>query len=166
MSRDYAKSENVTAGYREAGTTVSRKGGTPKPRRRDVSYLVHPQEILRVPTHAVGRAQERRAYARARLSLSLSVRRIAGQPGEYDHLRTEDISSNGVFFFYPQHIEPGTPIELDVLLVDPAFGQGSVRMRTAAHVVRAEPSRNAGWHGLAATFDDISFSRDESVPQT
>ena len=124
MSRDYAKSDNVTAGYREPGTAVPPKGGTSEPHRRDGSYLMHPQEILRVPTQAVGRAQERRAYPRARLSLSLSVRRIAGQPGEHDHLRTEDISSNGVFFLYPQHIEPGTPIELEVLLVDSSLWTG------------------------------------------
>jgi hypothetical protein len=124
---------------------------------------MQPQGITGVPTHAVGRANERRAYARARLSLSLSVQRVAGQRGLPDPFHTEDISSNGVFFLYPQHIEPGTPIELEVLLVNQAFGRGTVRMRTLAHVVRAQNAEAPGWHGLAATFDDISFMREEPV---
>lgn len=136
----------------------------PQRHGRNASYRTPPQGIPRVPTHAVGRVEERRAYARARLSLSLSVRCIAGQNSEQDPLRTEDISSNGVFFLSPQRIDPGTPIELEVLLVDRALGRGSVRMRTMAHVVRAETSHATGWHGLAATFDDISFTRDESLP--
>ncbi len=126
-------------------------------------YLMQPQGIAGVPTHAVGRANERRAYARARLSLSMSVERIAGQRGLPDPLHTEDISSSGVFFLYPQHIEPGTPIELEVLLVNHAFGRGTVRMRTAAHVVRAQNAETPGWHGLAATFDEISFMREETM---
>ena len=154
----------MNSSYCEPDPADSQTGGLSEPHGRNASYQMHPQRILRVPTHAVGRAQERRAYARARLSLSLSVRRIAGQHCKQDPLRTEDISSNGVFFLYPQRIEPGTPIELEVLLVDRALGRGSVRMRTVAHIVRAEASKNAGWHGLAATFDDISFTLDESIP--
>ena len=152
----------MTARIREPDSAELPKSGMSEPHGRNGSYRT--QGILGVPTHAVGSARERRAYARARLSLPLNVRRVAGQLGKQDHLRTEDISSNGVFFLYPQHIDPGTPIELEVVLVDRALGRGSVRMRTMAHVVRAEPSENAGWHGLAATFDDISFLRDESVP--
>jgi hypothetical protein len=120
--------------------------------------------IARVPTHTVGRNQERRAYIRARLSLPLRVERIAGQRDSKSHsLRTRDISSSGVFFNYPQPLAPGTPIEFEVLLVDRPRGHGSVRMRTMAHVVRAEHSEETGWHGLAATFDDISFVRDEQI---
>jgi hypothetical protein len=112
------------------------------------------------PTHS-RRAHERRAYTRARLSLPLKVQRIAGQRGLPACLHTEDISSNGVFFLYPQHIEPGTPLELEVLLIDRVLGRATVRMRILAHIVRAQDSSKHGWHGLAATFDDISFVRDE-----
>ena len=164
MSGDHIKRHIVNSGYRGPDPADSQTSGMSEHHGRNASYQMHPQGILQVPTHAVGRAQERRAYARARLSLSLSVQRIAGQRCKRDPLRTEDISSNGVFFLYPQRIEPGTPIELEVLLVDRALGRGSVRMRAVAHIVRAETSENAGWHGLAATFDDISFTRDESIP--
>ena len=124
-----------------------------------------PKGIARVPTHAVRPPEERRAYARAKLSLPLRVKRIAGQRellGE--PLRTTNISSSGVLFQCPQRIEPGTPIEIEVCLVDRPFGRGTVRMKTETHIVRAEASSRPGWHSLAATFDDITFQREEPMP--
>jgi len=124
-----------------------------------------PEGIARVPTHAVRPVEERRAYTRARLSLPLRLKRIAGQRKHKDQtLRTANISSSGVLFLYPQRIEPGTPVEIEVLLVDRPLGRGTVRMMTEAHVVRAEPSSRHGWHALAAAFDDITFQRDEPLP--
>ena len=124
-----------------------------------------PKGIARVPTHAVRPPEERRSYARAKLSLPLRVNRIAGQREQMgETLRTTNISSSGVLFLCPQRIEPGTPIEIEVCLVDRPFGRGTVRMRTEAHIVRAEPASRAGWHFLAATFDDITFQREEPLP--
>ena len=124
-----------------------------------------PRGIARVPTHTVGSASERRAYVRARLSLPLSIQRVAGQrDAAQPSLRTRDISSSGVYFFSRDRIEPGTPIELEVLLVDRPHGRGAVRMCAVAHVVRTEDVGRKGWHGLAATFDDITFRRDEPLP--
>jgi hypothetical protein len=124
-----------------------------------------PKGMARVPTHAVRRPDERRAYSRAKLSLPLRVKRIAGQRERTaEPLRTTNISSSGVLFLCPQRIEPGTPIEIEVSLVDRPFGRGNVRMKTEAHVVRAEPAARAGWHFLAATFDDITFQREEPLP--
>jgi hypothetical protein len=121
--------------------------------------------ISRVPTHSVGRANERRAYIRARLSLPLRVHRVAGQRDSTScSLHTRDISSSGVYFLYPQPLELGTPIDIEVLLVDRPFGRGSVRLCSTAHVVRAQESGKPGWHGLAALFDDISFVRDDHEP--
>ncbi len=124
-----------------------------------------PKGMARVPTHTVRRPDERRAYSRAKLSLPLRVKRIAGQrERSLEPLRTTNISSSGVLFLSPQRIEPGTPIEIEVCLVDRPFGRGNVRMNTEAHVVRAEPASRAGWHFLAATFDDITFQREEPLP--
>lgn len=123
------------------------------------------RNAFRVPTHVVGVAFERRLYARAALNLPLRLRRVGEQVEPVPvTLLTRDISSSGVYFLAPRRIEPGTPIELEVALVDRPFGQGSVRMCTAAHVVRADETHTPGWHGLAATFDDIAFDRDESLP--
>lgn len=124
-----------------------------------------PKGIARVPTHSVRPAEERRAYARAKLTLPLRVKRIAGQKERIaDLLRTSNISSSGVLFLCPQKIEPGTPIEIEVCLVDRPFGRGTVRMKTEAHVVRSEPSSRPGWHNLAAMFDEITFEREEAMP--
>jgi hypothetical protein len=124
-----------------------------------------PKGMARVPTHAVRPPDERRAYARAKLSLPLRVKRIAGQRERSEQpLRTANISSSGVLFLCPHRIEPGTPIEIEVCLVDRPFGRGTVRMKTEAHIVRAEPASRAGWHTLAATFDDITFQREEPLP--
>ena len=121
--------------------------------------------IARVPTHAVRRGQERRAYVRVRLALSMRVERIAGQRDVISRvLQTQNISSSGVYFYSPCRIEPGTPIEMELLVVDRPWGRGSVRMRTDAHVVRVDEISRPGWHGLAAAFDDISFIRDEPLP--
>ena len=124
-----------------------------------------PKGISRVPTHAVRPVEERRAYTRAKLSLPLRLKRIAGQREQKPQaLRTTNISSSGVLFLYPQRIEPGTPIEIEVCLVDRPLGRGTVRMMTEAHIVRAEPSSKIGWHALAACFDEITFERDEALP--
>jgi hypothetical protein len=126
-----------------------------------------PKGISRVPTHAIRPVEERRAYARAKLSLPLRLVRVAGKrENKQQTLRTANISSSGVLFLCPQRIEPGTPIEIQVCLVDRPLGQGTVRMMTEAHIVRAEPASEPGWHSLAAIFDDISFHRDEHLPSS
>jgi PilZ domain len=124
-----------------------------------------PKGMARVPTHAVRPVAERRSYTRAKLSLPLWLKRIAGQRGQrHQSLRTTNISSSGVLFLCPQHIEPGTPLEIEVCLVDRPLGRGTVRMTTEAHVVRTEPSTRSGWHSVAVCFDDIAFHREEPIP--
>ena len=148
--------------------THTQRSSRPAQAGNDATSVAAPvlrSSFKRVPTYAVGRTQERRSYARVRLSLSLRVRRIAGQrEGRARPLRTKDISSSGVYFLSPRHVEPGTPIQLELVVVDHPLGRGSVRMCTEAHVVRADESPNPGWYGLAAAFDDISFLRDEPLP--
>ena len=125
-----------------------------------------PRGINRVPTHTVGRVRERRAYARARLSLPLRLERVAGQcHTQHYFLQTTDISSSGLFFLSPLRIEAGTPIELEVKLIAQPVARATVHMSAAAHVVRAEAGEKPGWYGVAAAFDDISYRRDEKFPE-
>jgi hypothetical protein len=122
-----------------------------------------PRGINRVPTHTVGRARERRAYARARLSLPLRLERVAGQRHtQHYFLQTADISSSGLFFLSPLRIEAGTPIELEVKLIAQPVARATVHMSAIAHVVRTETAEKPGWYGVAAAFDDISYRRDEN----
>ena len=128
--------------------------------------LTRQRRFSRVPTHVVGVAYEKRSYPRAALRLALRLVRVAGHRESKEvTLVTRNISSSGVYFLSPQYIKPGTPIELEVALGERPLGRGSVRMTTVAHIVRAEPADSPGWHGLAASFDDISFHRDEYVPR-
>lgn len=133
---------------------------------RLVPVAPNPAPFGRVPTHAVRFPLERRFHARAALNLPLRLRRVGDQVEPTPvTLLTRNISSSGVFFLAPKPIAPGTAIELEVALVDRPLGQGSVRMSTAARVVRSEPAASPGWHGVAAMFDDIAFDRDEAVPE-
>ncbi len=125
-----------------------------------------PRGIRRVPTHTVEVPNERRVYARAKMRLNLRLTRIAGQrPERHMHLHTQNISSSGVYFLCPLPLEPGTPIRLEVALVERLYRRGSVRMITEAHIVRVDSVPISGMHGVAATFDDITFHRDDPVPQ-
>lgn len=124
-----------------------------------------PRRFARVPTHAIGVADDRRRYPRARLSLPLRLTRIGDivEPVPVT-LVTRNISSSGVYFLAPRDIEPGTAIELEVALVERPFGFGGVQMCTAAHVVRAEECETPGWRGYAASFDDFDLKRDDVIP--
>lgn len=124
-----------------------------------------PQRFARIPTHAIGVALERRGNPRAYLSLPLRLTRVGNKIEPIPVvLVTRNISSSGVYFLAPCSLEPGTAIELEVALVERPFGQGTVQMCTAAHIVRAEESDMPGWRGYAASFDDFAIRRDDVVP--
>jgi len=80
-------------------------------------------------------------------------------------LVTRNISSSGVYFLAPRDIPAGTPIELEVGLVDRPMGCGRVQLCTAARIVRTEETDMPGWHGYAATFDDFAIEHDDAVPR-
>jgi len=124
-----------------------------------------PRRFVRVPTHAVGVHPEQRQYPRATLKLPLRLRAVRGVPEEYPiTLVTRDISSTGVYFLCPKELAVATPIELEIVLVSKPLGRGNVVMATSAHVCRVEPAAMPGWHGIAASFDDVQFDRDDHLP--
>jgi hypothetical protein len=144
--------------------SANRISSPAEPRETELKDL-QPRRFLRVPTHAVSVAKDRRRTPRACLSLPMRLVKIgdAVEPVPVT-LVTKNISSTGIYFLAPRVIEPGTAIELEVALVERPLGRGSVRLRTAAHVVRTEASEVPGWNGFAASFDDIDFQRDDKVP--
>jgi len=134
--------------------TITAISGKPGPRR-----------FMRVPTHAVGVADERRRYPRASLALPLRLTKVSGVEEPIPvTLVTRNISSSGVYFLAPRELMPGTAIELEVALVERPLGFGSVQMCTAAHIVRAEETDMPGWRAYAASFDDFALQRDDSLP--
>jgi hypothetical protein len=124
-----------------------------------------PHKFSRVPTYAVGVGRERRYSPRAMLSLPLRLIEVAAVAEVLPiSLVTQNISATGVYFLSPRRIDPGTSIAFEVGLLERPLGHGSVRMSTAAHVVRVDATGTPGWHGVAASFDDIEFRRDETLP--
>jgi hypothetical protein len=124
-----------------------------------------PRRFVRVPTHAVGVNHEQREYPRASLKLPLRLRSVDSRPEEFPvTLVTRDISSTGVFFLCPKEIAIGAQVELEIVLVSRPMGHGSVVIVTTARVQRCEPAATPGWYGVAASYDEVQFDRDDGLP--
>jgi hypothetical protein len=122
------------------------------------------RRFARVPTHAVGIFPEQREYPRASLRLPLRLRGVAGRAEDFPiTLVTRDISSTGVFFLCPRKLALGTIIELEVVLVSRPMGRGNVVIVSKARITRLEPAAMPGWFGIAASFDELEFDRDDNV---
>jgi hypothetical protein len=123
------------------------------------------RRFARVPTHAVGVFPEHREYPRASLRLPLRLRGVSGRAEDFPiTLVTRDISSSGVFFLCPRKLALETKIELEVVLVSRPMGRGNVVIVSKARVTRIESAATPGWFGIAASFEDLEFDRDDSVP--
>jgi hypothetical protein len=125
----------------------------------------YPRRFARVPTYAVGVLPEHREYPRATLKLPLRLRSVNNIPEESPvTLVTRDISSTGVYFLCPRPLAFGASLEIEIVLVSKPMGHGNVVLATRAHVQRSEPAAMPGWYGIAASFDDVQFDRDDRVP--
>jgi hypothetical protein len=123
------------------------------------------RRFARVPTHAVGVFHEQREYPRASLRLPLRLRSVSSVAEDFPiTLVTRDISSTGVFFLCPKRLEMNAKIELEIVLVSRPMGRGNVVAVTLAKVRRVETANMPGWFGIAASFDDLKFDRDDGVP--
>jgi hypothetical protein len=124
-----------------------------------------PRRFIRVPTYAVGVHPEHREYPRATLNLPLKLSSVAGVAENFPvTLVTRDISSTGVYFLCPRELPANAAIELQIVLVSRPMGQGNVVMVSLARVRRVQPAATPGWFGIAASFDDVQFDRDDCVP--
>ena len=138
---------------------------TPALRPTPLLVPTQPRRFVRVPTHAVGVFPEQREYPRATLRLPLRLRSVGGVPEDFPiTLVTRDISSTGVYFLCPKQLEIGTSIELEIVLVHKPMGRGNVVMVSMAHVRRTENAATPGWFGVAASFNDVQFDRDDRIP--
>jgi hypothetical protein len=134
-------------------------------RLEPLSLDPQPRRFTRVPTHAVGVHPEHREYPRATLKLPLRLRRVDNVAEDFPvTLVTRDISSTGVYFLCPKALAIGASLEIEIVLVSKPMGYGNVVLDTRAHVQRCEPAAMPGWYGIAASFDDVQFDRDDRVP--
>ena len=157
----------VAAGASAAPTGIPAIGTPRVPTLRVMPLQpVNPmRRFARVPTHAVGIFPEQREYPRASLRLPLRLRGVAGRPEDFPiTLVTRDISSTGVFFLCPRKLPLDTVVELEVVLVSRPMGRGNVVIVSKARVTRLEPAAMPGWFGIAASFDELEFDRDDNVP--
>jgi hypothetical protein len=158
---DRAEAASITAVPQKSSSAPS----APKLRVMPLLRNPQPRRFVRVPTHAVGVHVEHRERPRAALRLPLKLRSVAGLKEEFPiTLVTRDISSSGVFFLCPKPVPVGTEIELDIVLVSRPLGYGNVVVSSRACVQRIEPANVPGWHGIAASFDDFAFDRDDHIP--
>jgi PilZ domain-containing protein len=164
-------SEAATSPQAAAAPLITEKPSnlpTPAPKLRVMPLLRNPQpkRFVRVPTHAVGVHLEQRERPRAALKLPLKLRSVAGIKEEFPvTLVTRDISSSGVFFLCPKSLGAGSEIELDIVLVSRPLGYGNVVVSSKAIVRRTESANVPGWYGIAASFDDFAFDRDDQIPE-
>ena len=122
------------------------------------------RRFARVPTHAVGVFPEHREYPRASLRLPLRLRGVDGRAEDFPiTLVTRDISSSGVFFLCPRKLALETQVELEVVLISRPMGRGNVVIVSKARVTRTEPAAMPGWFGIAASFDELEFGRDDNI---
>ena len=148
-----------------SGIAVPATANIPSLRVLPLLTDTHTRRFVRVPTHAVGVHPEHRSYPRATLRLPLRLRSVNNVPEQFPiTLVTRDISSTGVYFLCPKTIAAGTEIELEIILVSRPMGRGNVVAATMARVQRVETAAMPGWYGVAATFDDLAFDRDDRVP--
>lgn len=145
--------------------SVSGSARVPALRVTPLLAPVRPRRFVRVPTHAVGVNHEQREYPRASLKLPLRLRSVDSVAEEFPvTLVTKDISSTGVYFLCPKQVKVGAIVELEIVLVSRPLGHGSVMIVTMARVSRIESAAMPGWHGVAASFDEVHFDRDDRVP--
>ncbi len=138
---------------------------TPELRVAPLLASTLPRRFGRVPTYAVGVHPEHREYPRATLKLPLRLRSISGVAEDFPiTLVTRDLSSTGVYFLSPKLLPMGATVELEIVLVSRPMGCGNVVIATVAQVRRVEPAAMPNWFGIAASFDDLQFGRDDGVP--
>jgi hypothetical protein len=124
-----------------------------------------PRRFVRVPTHAVGVHPEHREYPRAALKLPLKLRGVDSVRETFPvTLVTRDVSSTGVYFLCPRQLPVGASLELEIVLISRPLGRGNVVVTSMAHVQRVEPAAMPKWYGIAASFDDMEFDRDDGIP--
>ena len=159
--------ETAPSATAAAASVLEQVATKPAPALR-VMPLLRPEQsrrFVRVPTHAVGVHLEKRECPRASLKLPLKLRSVNGILEEYPvTLVTRDISSSGLFFLCPKSLVVDTEIELDIVLVSRPLGYGNVVVSSKARIKRVERANMPGWYGIAASFDDFAFDRDDHIP--
>jgi c-di-GMP-binding flagellar brake protein YcgR len=103
---------------------------------------------------------ERRKYRRYDLAIEVQVkpRKRAAAPMR---TVTRDISARGVYFDFPEKMEPGSELEFELNLPPELAAGRTVRIRCRGKIVRVEAASQDGGVRLAATIENYEFLRPE-----
>jgi hypothetical protein len=95
--------------------------------------------------------------------MPLKIQWTDGSGQREAHVVTEDVSSGGVFFYFPEAISNGTPVEIEMMMPAQITLGTPVKVRCKGHIQRCvlKPGESAG---LATMIEKYEFlSESESV---
>src|ERR1700685_17347 len=102
--------------------------------------------------------KERRSTRRFMMRLPLMVRwtdeRVVGEAST----ESREVSSRGLYFYLPQGLRSGSPVEIVMTLPHELTQAGPVRVRCLGRVLRSSPE-NSGEVGVAAAIERYEFMR-------
>ena len=101
---------------------------------------------------------ERRRAQRFDFQLPLSVRWAQGFEVREAHTNSEDVSSKGIYFCFPEGIQEGTSVELMLTMPHDVTLAGPLRVRCFGRVQRCEPGKGATAR-VAASIQRYEFLR-------
>lgn len=98
---------------------------------------------------------ERRGTRRFSLRLPVAVRLPSSERQLEAH--TKDVSARGIYFFLPEPVEEGVPLEFLLTLPPEITLSDSIRVRCRGRALRVEPQATGDKTGVAAIIDDYQF---------
>lgn len=105
---------------------------------------------------------ERRRAERFNFGMPLTVHWTNGSEQHKAHTVTQDVSSGGVYFFLPEAIPSGTPVEVEMTLPTQITLGAQVRVRCQGRIQRCvmKPGESAGIATMIEKYEFLSDSED------
>jgi hypothetical protein len=106
--------------------------------------------------------QERRRAERFTFGMPLIVHWKNGSEQRTAHTITEDVSSRGVYFYLPEAIPTGTPVEVEMTMPTQITLGSPVRVRCHGRVQRCvvKPGESAGMATMIEKYEFLCESKD------
>jgi PilZ domain-containing protein len=105
---------------------------------------------------------ERRTARRYDLTLPISIRSAVDNIVSHQDGKTRDVSTRGLYFVVPQHMEAGSELDIKLTLPAEVTHASDVFVRAQGKVVRIEPRLEDGEPrmGVAAIIERYDIIRD------
>jgi c-di-GMP-binding flagellar brake protein YcgR len=103
---------------------------------------------------------ERRKYRRYDLSIEVQVKPNKRAASAVRTV-TRDISARGVYFDFPENMQPGSDLEFELNLPPELAAGKTVRIHCRGKIVRVETAASGGPMRVAASIESYEFLRPE-----